>query len=47
MAGGARRALPAGGDESEDDVVTGGQPSHAGTDLFHHAGTFMPTDDGQ
>ena len=39
--------LPAGGDESEDDVVTRGQPSHAGTDFFHHAGTLVPTDDGQ
>ena len=47
VAGGAGRALPAGGHESEDDVVTGGQPSHAGADLFDHAGTFMPTDHGQ
>ncbi len=47
MTGGARRALPTGGDESEDDVVTGGQPSNAGTDFLHHAGTFVPADDGQ
>ena len=41
------RALPAGGDEAEDDVVARLQPGDAGAHLLDHAGALVTPDDGQ
>ncbi len=43
----AGRALPASGNESEHDVISGRQAAYAGADLLYRPGPFVPADDGK
>src|SRR5262249_23741163 len=47
VAGRARRAAAAGGDEAEHDVVAGGQPADVLAHLLDHAGALVAADDRQ